>query len=197
MLALTVRNSIPLFSMALSASSYPSFLTEFIIHFARKISAVHRGQQPDLISGSILAQQLALALTLWESYAWQICAGNGGGGICCYCGFWSDCPLWDLVFSLGWISSAISCPWPRYLLDSNPKKFPPHPDTIVILLKIDMGEFYLFNSASRRIGTQLGSEFPSMHLFICFCVGRHWWCICSGNHPAQLFGRSTTEGQEW
>ncbi len=64
MLALTVRNSIPLFSMALSASSYPSFLTEFIIHFARKISAVHRGQQPDLISGSILAQQLALALTL-------------------------------------------------------------------------------------------------------------------------------------
>jgi patched 2 protein len=29
MLALTVRNSIPLFSMALSSSSYPSFLTEF------------------------------------------------------------------------------------------------------------------------------------------------------------------------
>jgi patched 1 protein/patched 2 protein len=28
-----------------------------------------------------------------------------------------------------------------------------------------MGEFYLFNSASRRVGTQLGSEFP-----ICFCV---------------------------
>jgi len=25
-----------------------------------------------------------------------------------------------------------------------------------------MGEFYLFNSASRRIGTQLGSEFPVM-----------------------------------
>lgn len=162
MLALTVRNSTPLFSMALSASSYPSFLTEFIIHFARKISAVHREQQPDLIWGSILAQQLALALTLWESYAWQICAGNGGGGICCYCGFWSDCPLRDLVFSLGWISSAISCPWPRYLPDTNPKKFPPHADTIVILLKIYMGEFYLFNSASWRIGTQLGSEFPVM-----------------------------------
>jgi hypothetical protein len=54
MLALTVRNSIPHSSMALSASSYPSFLTELIIHFACKISAVlHRGQQPDLTSGSI------------------------------------------------------------------------------------------------------------------------------------------------